>query len=176
MMQALAADPAAHPAMAFYEDPTFWVMVAFVITVAAAFRPAYRIITAALDKRAETIGKQIEEATRLREEAQELLASFQRKQRDAAKEAGQIIANAEKDAERLAARAAENLERALERREQAAMERIAQAEAKAVDEVLSLAADVALDATRRLLSEQITGAKANAMIDAAIEDLPGKMH
>jgi F-type H+-transporting ATPase subunit b len=176
MMQAFAADSTVHHAGAFYDDPTFWVMIAFIITVAVAFRPAVRMITTALDKRAETISNQIDEATRLRDEAQELLASFQRKQRDAVKEAEQIVANAEEDAKRLAVRAAENLERALERREQAAMERIAQAEAKALAEVQSLAVDVALDATRRLLSEQITGAKANAMIDAAIKDLPGKIH
>ena len=175
-MQAFAADTAAHHAAAFYEDPTFWVMIAFVITVVAAFRPAYRIITTVLDKRAETIAKQIEEATRLRDEAQELLASYQRKQRDAVKEAEQIVTAAEEEAKRLGERAAENLERALKRREQAAMDRIAQAEAKAVAEVQSLAVDVAVDATRRLLTEQVAGKKADAMVDAAIKELPEKLH
>ena len=175
-MQAFAADTAAHPAAAFYEDPTFWVMIAFVITVVAAFRPAYRMITTALDKRAETIAKQIEEATRLRDEAQELLASYQRKQRDAVKEAEQIVAAAEEEAKYLGERAAENLERTLKRREQGALDRIAQAEAKAVAEVQSLAVDVAVDATRRLLVEQVAGKKADDMVDAAIEELPEKLH
>ena len=175
-MQAFAADTAAHHATGFYEDPTFWVMIAFVITVAAAVRPAYRMITTALDKRAETISNQIEEATRLRDEAQEMLASYQRKQRDAVKEAEEILANAQEEAQRVSARAAENLEKALERREQLAEERIAQAEAKAVAEIQSLAVDIALDATRRLLAEQVTGDRADAMIDAAIKELPEKFH
>ena len=175
-MQAFAADTAAHHAAGFYEDPTFWVMIAFVITVAAAARPAFRMITTALDKRAETISNQIEEATRLRDEAQEMLASYQRKQRDAVKEAEEIIANAQEEAQRVGARATENLEKAMQRREQLAEERIAQAEAKAVAEIQSLAVDIALDATRRLLAEQVTGDRADAMIDAAIKELPEKFH
>jgi F-type H+-transporting ATPase subunit b len=175
-MQAWAADNAVAHAEPWFAAPEFWVLVAFVILVGGAFRPTFRIVTAALDDRADRIQRQIDEATRLREEAQDLLASYQRKQADAEKEAEEMLARAREEAERLRERGAAELERALERRRQQAEDRISQAEAKAVDEVRRLAADIALEATRAVLVERTTGAKADALIDDAIKDLPDKMH
>ena len=174
-MRAWAAETAAGASEAFYEAPEFWVAMAFVVVVAAVFKPVASRIGAALDDRAETIKTQIDEAVRLREEAQELLASYERKQRDAAAEAEEIVERARKEADRLGKRAAEDLEKALKRRQQQAMERIARAEAEALDEVRGVAVDVALDATRRLLAEKVSGKRADAMIDAAIEELPEKL-
>ncbi|MCZ6482877.1 MAG: F0F1 ATP synthase subunit B, partial [Alphaproteobacteria bacterium] len=90
-------------------------------------------------------------------------------------EAEEIVERARKEADRLGKRAAEDLEKALERRQQQAIERIARAEAEALDEVRGVAVDVALDATRRLLAEKMSGKRADAMIDAAIEELPEKL-
>ncbi len=174
-MRAWAAEAAAEAGEAFYEAPEFWVMVAFVVLVGGVFKPVARRIGAALDDRAETIKNQLDEAARLREEAQELLASYERKQRDAVKEAEEIVERARKEADRLGAKAAENLEKALKRRQQLAMERIARAEAEALNQVRGVAVDVALDATRRLLAEKMSGKRADAMIDAAIEELPEKL-
>ena len=174
-MRAWAGETAAGAGAAFYEAPEFWVAVAFVIVVAAIFKPVAGRIGAALDDRAETIKTQIDEAVRLREEAQELLASYERKQRDATAEAEEIVGRARKEADRLGTKAAEDLEKALKRRRQQAMERIARAEAEALDEVRGVAVDVALDATRRLLAEKMSGKRADAMIDDAIEELPDKL-
>ena len=174
-MRAWAAETAAGASEAFYEAPEFWVAMAFVVVVAAVFKPVASRIGAALDDRAETIKTQIDEAVRLREEAQDLLASYERKQRDAAAEAEEIVERARKEADRLGAKAAEDLEKALKRRRQQAMERIARAEAEALDEVRGIAVDVALDATRRLLAEMMSGKRADAMIDVAIEELPEKL-
>ena len=174
-MRAWAAETAAGASEAFYEAPEFWVAMAFVVVVAAVFKPVASRIGAALDDRAETIKTQIDEAVRLREEAQDLLASYERKQRDAAAEAEEIVERARKEADRLGAKAAEDLEKALKRRRQQAMERIARAEAEALDEVRGIAVDVALDATRRLLAEKMSGKRADAMIDVAIEELPEKL-
>jgi len=174
-MRAWAAETAAGAGEAFYESPEIWVAVAFVIVVAGISRPLTRWVGGALDDRAETIKTQIDEAVRLREEAQELLASYERKQRDAAAEAEEIVERARKEADRLGKRAAEDLEKALKRRRQLAMERIARAEAEALDEVRGVAVDVALDATRRLLAEKVSGKRADAMIDAAIKELPEKL-
>ena len=69
----------------FLKDPTFWVMVAFFVFVGALARPISGAIAAALDKRADKIRADLEEAEKLREEAQNLLASYQRQQRDAVK-------------------------------------------------------------------------------------------
>ena len=173
MRAAWAAETPAEEA--FYQAPEFWVMVAFVILIAGVGRAVFRMVTEALDKRGRTINDQIEEAVHLREEAQDLLASYERKQRDAAEEAERIVARARAEAVRLSEQAAVDLEAALKRRERQAMDRIAQAEATALDEIRALAVDVALDATARLLADTMTADKSNAMIDDAIKDLPKKL-
>lgn len=178
MMEAFAAEAvgAMEHAEPFYVEPEFWVAIAFVILVVLIAKPITAKVTKALDERSGAIQNQIDEARRLRDEAQELLASYQRKQRDAAKEADQIVEYAKREAERLTERAGEDLERSLKRREQMALDRIGQAEAKAVGEVRSLAIDVALEATRRVLAQSIKGAKADALIDEAVRALPDKLH
>ncbi len=172
--EALAAEASGHPE-AFYEAPEFWVMVAFFIIVATAGKAVFRMITLSLDKRTETISNQIEQSTKLREEAQDLLASYERKQRDAVKEAEEIVERARAEADRQAAQSAEDLEKSLKRRQELAMERISQAEAKALEEVRAMTVDLTIDATRRLLDKNITAEKADAMIDEAIKELPGKL-
>ncbi|HEB79898.1 MAG TPA: F0F1 ATP synthase subunit B [Rhodospirillales bacterium] len=161
---------------AFYQSAEFWVAVAFVMLMAAIGKTAYAKLVEALDMRAMDIKEQIDEAVKLREEAQNMLASFERKQRDAANEAKEIVERAQAEAARLAAHAAEELEKALKRREQLAMERISQAEAKAVEEVRTLAVDVTINATRQLLSEKISAKKTASMVDGAIEELPEKLN
>ncbi len=171
-----AAEAAAgHAAVPFYASGEFWVAIAFVIFVALTARTIYRVVTVALDDRAERIKAQIDEATRLAEEAQELLLSYQQKQRDAAKEAEDILHAARNEADRFGDRARLDLENALARREQLAMDRIAQAEAQAVTEVRTRAVDVAMEASRRVLAEQAKGKTADALIDAAIKELPEKL-
>ncbi len=171
-----AASDAAGHAAAFYETPEFWVALAFVIMIGGAFKPVMRIITTALDNRASQIRNQIDEAQRLRDEAQELLASYERKQRDAAREAEQIVERARRETERSRENAAQELERSLQRREQSAMDRIAQAETQAIEEIRATAVDVAMEATRRILASDLPKKKAGAMIDEAIKDLPDKLH
>jgi F-type H+-transporting ATPase subunit b len=169
-----AGEAAAHGA--FYEDPQFLVLVAFVITIAAAGKTVYQKISAALDVRSEAIRSEIEEATRLREEAQELLASYERKQRDAAGEATEIAERASKESEYLVEKAARELEELVARRERQATDRIAQAEVSARDEIRAAAIDVALEASRRILADKVSGKKGDTLIDAAIDELPSKLH
>jgi F-type H+-transporting ATPase subunit b len=178
MMEAFAAETAGAVAHAepFYAEPEFWVALAFVILMVLVAKPVAAKIGAALDQRSDSIRKQIEEARRLRDEAQELLAAFQRKQRDAEKEAAAIVEQSKREAERLAERAAADLEHSLKRREQQALDRIAQAESKALDEVRALAVDVALAATQRLLADRVKGAKADALIDDAVKGLADKLN
>jgi F-type H+-transporting ATPase subunit b len=158
------------------EDPTFWVAIAFVVFVVLAARPATRAIFAALDARAERIRSEIQEAQALREEAQKALAEYKRKQRDALKEAEQIIEHAKIEATRLREHAEQDLETALQRREQAALEKIAQAESQALQDVRNQAVDVALTATVKLISDNLDKGRSDAMVDRAIRDLSGKLH
>ena len=155
---------------------TFWVLIAFVIFVAFMVWKARGAVTGALDARAEAIRSEIEEAQRLREEAQSLLADYQRKQRDALQEAEGMLRVAEEEAARLRARAEEDLAAALKRREQQALDRIAQAEAAAQAEVRNTAIDLAVSATRKLLEDRLDEKKAASLVDRAIDELPGKLH
>jgi F-type H+-transporting ATPase subunit b len=159
-----------------FSTPEFWLAVSFALFVGLLARPVSQKIGAALDGRSKKIETEIEEATRLRDEAQALLASYQRKSREALKEAEDILANAEAEAKRLAEEAAAELAASLKRREQLALDKIAQAEARAIDDVRNAAVDVALVATRELIQKNLDTTKASALVDAAIGELPKKLH
>ena len=159
-----------------WASPEFWVAVGFVILVAAIFKPIARAAGSMLDARAERIKATLDEAARLREEAQHLLAEYQRKQRGAAQEAEDILTRAREEAARQAAEAQANLEATLTRRETLAREKIAQAEAEALRALRHAAADIAIEATRRLIAEHLADDRAGALIDDTIADLPGKLN
>lgn len=158
-------------------DATFWVAVSFAIFVGLLFY--YKVpgmVTKALDKRAADIAHELEEARRLREEAQELLASYQRKQRDAMKEAETIIEQANEEAERLAIEIRETMQVQAERRTKLAEDKISQAEVQAVQEVRAMAADLAVEAARRVIGDKLSGDKANTLIEKSIRNLGAKLH
>jgi F-type H+-transporting ATPase subunit b len=174
---AQAAEAAGEAAkVGFFSDPETWIAITWLIVVGLLFRPVARGITGALDKRRDRISQRIEDAERLRAEAQEMLAAYQKKQREALKEAQAIIAQAKAEAERLAAEASKELDETLKRRERQALDRISQAEADALREVRNTAIDIAVAAARRLLAENLPAEKAAELIDAAIKDLPTKFH
>jgi F-type H+-transporting ATPase subunit b len=156
-------------------SPEFWVAIAFVLFVAGAYRPLKKAIVGALDARSARIRAELEEATRLREEANSALAAYQRKQREAAREAQEIVAFAEKEAAQIKVKAQADLDAALARREQMALDRIARAEAQALQEVRNMAVDVAIAATRRLLAQGMDQARAEALVAEAIAELPKKL-
>lgn len=171
-----AAAAAEHAHEPFYLTGEFWVFIGFLLFVLLVGRTAYRVVVAALDDRAQRIKDQVEEATRLAEEAQQLLATYERKQRDAAAEAETVVEMARREADRLSDQAEKDLERSLTRREALAFERIAQAEAAAVAEVRAKATEIALEATRRLLVERMSGDRAGTLIDEAIKELPKRLN
>lgn len=162
--------------MHLLEEAEFWVAVAFVIFVLATFRPISRSMTGALDNRSTQIKQELDEAQRLREEAQATLADFKRKQRDAAKTAEGIMKAAAEEAEIMKQRAEEELARSIKRREEMAVARIAQAEQEAIAEVRNLAVDTAMTATAQLLQQQLASAKGDEIIDQAIKELPQRLN
>lgn len=172
---AQAATGAEQPA-SLLAQPEFWLAVAFALFAGFVLRPLAKKVAAALDDRSSKIAGELDEATKLRDEAQALLASYQRKSREALKEAEDIVAHAEAEARRLRDEAAAELEAALKRREQMAIDKIAQAEARAVEDVRNAAVDVALAATRELIQTNLDQGKAAALVDAAIAELPKKLH
>jgi F-type H+-transporting ATPase subunit b len=167
---------AAHAAVPFYADAAFWVGISFFLVVGLGAKPVIRALAAGLDARAAKIKARLDEAHKLREDAQEMLATYQRKQRDAMKEAESIIAHAKAEAERLSHQHAKDLEESVKRREKQALDRISQAEAQAIKEVQHTAVDVAIEAARQMIAQGMTGPHAATLVDAAIQDLPKKLH
>ena len=162
--------------MDFLHDEEFYILIAFLVAVGILLRQAWGQITSGLDTRATAIRTELDEAKRLREEAEAMLAEYQRKQRDAMTEAQEIVVQAQAEAERVARQAEIDLEAAIKRREEQARDKITQAEVKALAEVRGVAVDVAIDAVRVLLSESIDKTRGAGLIDQAIEDLPKRLH
>ena len=158
--------------MAFLHTPEFWVAVSFAGFVALLlyFRVPARVIVA-LDKRAAIIAAQLEEARRLRDEAESLLASYQQKQRDAEKQIQDIVTLAGEEAERLAKETREMLEQRLERRTRLAEQKIERAEAEAIRDVQTRAVEIAIEASRSLLAKQMTPERQDALVETAIGEL-----
>lgn len=158
------------------QDPTFWVAMGFLILAILAVLFVRKPILGMLDARVDSVRASLDEAASLREEAQQLLAEYQRKQRDAVKETEVMVARAKEEAERISLDGAEALEAALKRREELAIDKIAQAEADAVREVQRISVEVAIDATRVLIADKLDGTLADALIDESIFDISNKLH
>ena len=161
--------------MHLFSEPEVWVLLAVVVFVVGVWKPARRAILGALDARAVRIRDELETARRLREEAQQALAGYQKQQHEAAAEAEAIIAHAKTEAERIAAQAARNLEEKLQRRQRLAEERIAQEEAKALSEIRAITVDVAISAARQVIVAELDEQRGAALIDAAIVTLPQQL-
>ena len=163
--------------MEIFSDSSFWVAVSFVLFVLALlYFGVPRRVTEALDARAAQIAQELDEARKLREEAQALLANYQRKQRDAEQEAEEIVTQARAEAERLAAETREALTDQLARRTKQAQDKIAQAEAQALKEVKDSAAGVAAAAARRIITDRIDQGRDAQLIDQDIKALGTKLN
>lgn len=175
---ALAASEAAgHHQEGFFEDPSAWVMVAFIIFVGViVYLKVPGKLASALDARAERIRKELEEAKRLREEAQALYAEYQRKAEEAMKEADQIVEHAREEAERLAEKARTDLDAMVERRRKQAEAKIAQAEQAALDEVRARAVETAVAAATQILKQDMKGDRGSALVEDAIANVGRHLH
>jgi F-type H+-transporting ATPase subunit b len=155
----------------------FWVGVAFVAFFAVLlYYKVPALIAKALDDRAEGIRKELDEARRLREEAQNLLADYQKKHRNAGQEADAIVEQARRVAQLYAEETRTALGEALERRTRQAEEKIARAEAQAVDDVRAAAVDMAIAAAEKVLREKAAGAAGATLIDDTIRSLKGRLN
>jgi F-type H+-transporting ATPase subunit b len=152
-------------------------LVAFVIFLGLmVYLRVPGVVTATLDKRADAIRKELDDARRLREEAQTLLAEYQRKGREAEAEAEEIIDQAKREAEALAADATRRLDDYVASRTRIAEQKIAQAETQALQEVKALSADVAIAAAERILGAKVKGPAGDALITRSIGDVKSKLN
>lgn len=158
-------------------DATFFAFVGLLIFLGIViYMKVPGTIASSLDKRADTIRNELSEAKRMREDAQALLADYQRKAKEAESEAESIISEAKAEARRMTEETGKALAEMIERRTKAAELKIAQAETQAVAEVRSIAADVAIAAARSVLSAKVAGSTADTLIVKGIADVKAKLN
>ncbi|MBI6629291.1 F0F1 ATP synthase subunit B [Pontibaca salina] len=180
---AFGAIASASPALAatgpFFSlhNTDFVVLLAFLLFIAVLlYFKVPSLLVKMLDKRAETIRSELDEARALREEAQTLLASYERKQKEVQAQADRIVETARHEAAAAAEQAKADMEKSVARRLAAADEQIASAQDKAVREVRDQAIAIAVGAAKEVIAKQMTAATGNALIDSAISDVEAKLH
>lgn len=156
----------------FWLNPQFWVAVSFVIFFVLLGGKVWAALSGALDGRADKIRSALDEASRLRAEAEAMLRQAEADRAAAQAEAATLIARAKDEAARMAAAATAEAEASAARREAMAMGRIAAAEASAVAEVRNAATEIAISAARSLMAEQITPDVDAGLIDRSVSELP----
>jgi F-type H+-transporting ATPase subunit b len=155
----------------------FWVLISFLAFIALLAKlKVHQQVARVLDERAESIRKELDEARRLRQSAQDLLTEYQQKQRQAESEAKSIIEQAHREAEALKTASERALKEQIERRARLAEEKIARAEAQAVAEVRSAAVERAVAAAERVLQQRAAGDVGRGLVDQAIRDLKGRLN
>jgi F-type H+-transporting ATPase subunit b len=176
---ALAATPALANEGPFWsmQNPEFVVMIGFFLFIALiVYLKVPGLVSGMLDKRAEGIKSELEEAKALREEAQTILATYERKQREVQEQADRIIEAAREEAQNAAVEAKDALKSSIARRLAAAEEQIASAQASAVNEVRDSAILIAVSAAQDVIAKQMSAADGNALIEDAIKDVAEKLH
>jgi F-type H+-transporting ATPase subunit b len=158
-------------------DPEVWVSIAFLTFVGGlGYLGVYKMMLNALDQRSGRIKAELDEARRLKEEAQSLLAEYQRKQRAAEQEAAEIIAQARAEADRMAGEAKTKMDDFVVRRTKMADAKIAQAEAQALADVRAAAADAAVAAAEAILTKTVKGELADQLIAKGVADVKTKLN
>ena len=158
--------------MEFIYEPEFWVAVSFFIFIGVlVYLGVHKKVASELDARALRISKELEEARRLREEAEKLLADYRRKLGDVVTEVDNIIALAAKQAETLAAETRQSLKEHVDRRIKLAEEKIARAEMEAVRELRNDAVDIAIASAQNLIAAKLTPDRAKKLVSESIKAL-----
>lgn len=156
---------------------TFWALIGLLLFIAVlVYYNVPRLLNGYLDKRAEFIRSELDEARRTREEAQELLAVYQAKREQAEKEAQEIIAAAKREAEALAKDANQKMQDYVTRRNKMAEQKIAHAEADAIDAVKSTVVDLAVAAAREILTKEIDGKKSASLIKDSLAEVKNHLN
>jgi F-type H+-transporting ATPase subunit b len=154
-----------------------WVAIAFIIfLVVLGSLKVHEKLVKGIDDRRDRIKAELDEARRLKEEAQALLAGYQRKQQEIEREAEAIIASAKREAERLAGETEAKLEEFIARHTKMAQERIAHAEAQAVADVRSAAAEAAVTAAGIILGRKVKDKVADDLLTEGIASLRDKFN
>lgn len=158
-------------------DATFYALVGLIIFLALiVYLKVPGVVGKSLDARADKIRDELEEARRLREEAQSLLAEYQRKRKEAEKEAGEIVAIAQHEAHGLLEEAKKKTEDYVARRNKLAEQKIAQAEVEAVNEVRASAVDIAIAAASKILSEKVDAKTSADLFKTSLSEVKSRLN
>jgi len=175
----IAATPALAASGPFFsmKNTDFVVMIGFILFVGLlVYLKVPGLVGGMLDKRAEGIKSELDEAKALREEAQTLLASYERKQKEVQQQADRIVEAAKTEAQNVAAEAKDDLKESIKRRLAAAEEQIVSAQDSAVKEIRDSAIVVAVAAANDVIASKRSAADGNALIEDAIKDVAAKLH
>jgi F-type H+-transporting ATPase subunit b len=159
-----------------FDNPELWAAIGlitflFIVWIAGGFKKAF----GALDAKAEAIQHNLDEAARLRAEAEALLVSIQKERAETETLAGEMLANAKAEAKRLEVEAKAKLEEQIKRRQELAERRISNAEAQAAAEVKAAAAELAAQMAEGVLMQRLEGVKSDPLVDAALGQLAAKL-
>lgn len=161
--------------MAFFSESTNWVLISFVIFAIGFWKFGLKLLLGKLDGRIEDIRKEIETAESLRVEAQELLAQYQRKQRDAAREAESIVAAAEEHAAEIQKQAEADLDEMAARKEAQLKDRLRRMEEVAMQDIKAYAAELSVMATAEIIAKQMDQATNDRLIDQSIKSIAAQL-
>jgi F-type H+-transporting ATPase subunit b len=162
--------------MSLLHSPDFWVAVAFILFVAIVWRAgAFGAIASALDDRTARIRRELDDARKLREEAEALVAEYRQRRSEAENEAAAIVSAARTEAEDLTAEAEKRMQEFVARRTKLAETKIAQAETQALADVRAAAADTAVRAAEQVLNETVKDKTADGLIANAIKDVKARL-
>jgi F-type H+-transporting ATPase subunit b len=163
--------------MELFRDPEFWVGIGTLVFLGLLlWKRVPALVARSLDARAAAIAKELEDARRLRGEAEALLAEYQKKRTAAEQEASSIVTEAKAEAERYAAESRMALKAQIERRGRQAEDKIAHAEAQAVSELRALAADAAIAAAEKLIAARVDGNQSAELVKRSLGEIPSKLN
>ncbi len=159
----------------FYEDPTFWVAISFIVVIIGLAKPIGKILKSMLLARADKIDAKLKEARNLRDETQNLLADYKRKYKNADKHADEIIEKAKAQAEMMKKEAIAKLTAEIKLKEKETASKIKLIEKSAKDEINNLAVSLSVKAVEKVLKENMNSKIDGNLIDAAISSIPKKI-
>jgi len=158
--------------MEFFSQPASWTLVAFIIFVAIAiYLKAPSMIGKLLDEQIQRVKKELSDAIELKEEANALLAEYERKKEDAEKEVEIIIANAKERAKNYEQSALAKSEEIIKRQEAQSIEKINQAEIQAMSKIRKSIIEKSIDSAEKLVSEKISSKKSDQIFTDSLKDL-----
>jgi F-type H+-transporting ATPase subunit b len=164
-----------HAEVGFFAEPVHWVVLSFFLFFIIFGKKLWGALAGMLDARAASVRAEIDEAARLKSEAEAMLKEAEATRARAQADARTLIAGAAAEAARVAETTRADAEASAKRREQMALDRIAAAQKQAVDEVRTAAAELATAAARQVIAEGLSPESGAALIDQAIARLPAAL-